>query len=98
MRFVRLGQLGLVERDRPGDRQRLIGQVDEGVGVLRYRVPVIIDQVGVRGLFRQRLETVPDPPGDKDRGLRAHLNGEATTEPIAWPQVDPRAEDPPGRE
>ena len=96
MRLVCRGQLGLLEWDRPVDGQRLVGKVDEGVGLLRCRIPVIIDQVGVRSLFRQGLEGVPDPAWHKDRGLGTHLRREAAAEAISAAEVNPGTEDPPG--
>src|SRR4030095_7336799 len=95
MRLVCRGQLRPLEWDWPVDRQRLVRKVDEGVGIPCCRTPVIIDQVGVRGVLRQGLEGVPDPARHKDRSLGAHLGGEAAAEAFSWSQIDPGAEDPP---
>ena len=78
MGLVGVGQLGLVERDRPVDRQGLVGQVDERIGLLGRRAPMVVDQVGVRGLVLEGLERVADAAGHEDRGLRPHLEGART--------------------
>ena len=85
-----------VQRDRPVDGQRLVGQVDEGVGVLGRRAPVVVDQVGVGRLVVQGLEGVAHAAGHEHRGLRSDLHGEGAAEVLPRPQVDPGTEDPSG--
>ena len=89
------GQLGLVERDRPVDGHGLVGQVEEGVGVLGRQAPMVVDQVGVGGFVLQGLEGVAHAAGHVDRGLRPHLEGERPAEMITGSQVHPGPEDPP---
>ena len=98
MRLVRLRQLRLLERNRPVDRQCLVGKIDEGVGVPCRRRPMIIDQIGVRRLIGQSLKGVADPARHEDRRLRTHLKCEAATEAGARAQIDPSTEDSSGRQ
>ncbi len=86
---VLVGQLPLVHRDRPVDRQRGIGVVD--CDVRRVGAPVVVDQVGVRRRIGERLVAVADPAGHEDGDPGHEVDGERRTEAVARAQVDPRA-------
>ncbi len=94
---VGLGDLGLVERDRPADRELRVGQVDEGVGRLGLRAPVLVDQVGIGRAWFQGLVAVGDPARHEHRRLRAQLQAHDGAEGGTGSQVDPGAEHPPGQ-
>ena len=92
--FVRLGDGGLVERDRPLDGELGVGEVHEGVGLLQLQRPVGVHQVGVGGAVLQGLEGVAHAARDVD-GL-ARIQGAGEDLPVggaALAQVDPGAED-----
>ena len=90
---VRLGDGGLVQRDRPLDGELGVGEVHEGVGPLQLEGPVGVHQVGVGGAVLQRLEGVAHAARDVD-GL-ARVQGAGEHLPVggaALAQVDPCAE------
>ena len=91
---VRLGDGGLVERDRPLDGELGVGEVHEGVGPLQLERPVGVHQVGVGGAVLQGLEGVAHAARDVD-GLAGIQNGrEHLAEGLAaLAQVHPGAED-----
>ena len=91
---VRLGDGGLVERDRPLDGELRVGEVHEGVGPLQLQRPVGVHQVGVGGAVLQGLEGVAHAARDVD-GLAGIQNGrEHLAEGLAsLAQVHPCAED-----
>src|SRR5512133_4302554 len=93
---VGIGKLGLLQWDRPVDRQCLVCEVDERVRLLGCRRPMIVDQIGIRRLLSQSLIGIPDATWYEDRCFGAHLQGETATEAITSTQIDPDAEDPPG--
>lgn len=64
--FVRLGDGGLVERDGPLDGELGVGEVHEGVGLLQFKGPVGVHQVGVGGAVLQGLEGVAHAARDVD--------------------------------
>ena len=91
---VRLGDGGLVERDRPLDGELGVGEVHEGVGPLQLERPVGVHQVGVGGAVLQGLEGVAHAARDVD-GLRGVEHGRVDL-PVggaALAQVHPGAED-----
>src|SRR5512133_4245926 len=92
---VGIGKLGLLQWDRPVDRQCLVCKIDERVGLPGCRRPMIVDQIGIRRLLSQRLIGIPDATWYEDRCFGAHLQGETATEAITSTQIDPDAEDPP---
>lgn len=55
---VGLGDGGLLQRDRPLDGELGICEVHEGVGLLQFKGPVGVHQVGVGGAILERLEGV----------------------------------------
>lgn len=63
---VGLGDRGLVERDRPLDGELGVGEVNEGIGLLQFKGPVGVHQVGVGGAVLQRLEGVAHAARDVD--------------------------------
>lgn len=63
---VRLGDGGLIERDRPLDGELGVGEVHEGVRLLELQRPVGVHQVGVGGAVLQRLEGVAHAARDVD--------------------------------
>lgn len=91
---VRLGDGGLVERDRPPDGELGVGEVHEGVGLLQFKGPVGVHQVGVGGAVLKGLEGVAHAARDVD-GLAGIQNGrEHLAEGLAaLAQVHPGAED-----
>ena len=92
------GELGLRERDRPGDRDGLVGEVQEGVLRLRGGGPVVVDEVGVGRGRLEGLEGVAHPAGHEDRDLRGDLLPVDGAEGVSLAQVHPGAEHPPGRD
>ena len=91
---VRLGDGGLVERDRPLDGELGVGEVHEGVGPLQLQRPVGVHQVGVGGAVLQRLEGVAHAARDVDGPARVQGAGEHLAECLAaLAQVHPGAED-----
>lgn len=91
---VRLGDGGLIQRDRPLDGELGVGEVHEGVGPLQLEGPVGVHQVGVGGAVLQGLEGVAhaardvDGPGGVQHGRVDLAEGGA-----ALAQVHPGAED-----
>ena len=91
---VRLGDGGLVERDRPLDGELGVGEVHEGVGLLELEGPVGVHQVGVGGAVLQGLEGVAHAARDVDGPGRVERAGEHLAEGLAaLAQVHPGAED-----
>lgn len=91
---VRLGDGGLVERDRPLDGELGVGEVHEGVGPLQLERPVGVHQVGVGGAVLQGLEGVAHAARDVDGLARVERAGEHLAEGLAaLAQVHPGAED-----
>ena len=91
---VRLGDGGLVERDRPLDGELGVGEVHEGVGPLELERPVGVHQVGVGGAVLQGLEGVAHAARDVDGLARVQGAGEHLAEGLAaLAQVHPGAED-----
>ena len=91
---VRLGDGGLVERDRPLDGELGVGEVHEGVGPLQLEGPVGVHQVGVGGAVLQGLEGVAHAARDVDGLARVERAGEHLAEGLAaLAQVHPGAED-----
>lgn len=91
---VRLGDGGLVERDRPLDGELGVGEVHEGVGPLELERPVGVHQVGVGGAVLQGLEGVAHAARDVDGPAR--VQGAGVDLPVggaALAQVHPGAED-----
>ena len=92
--FVRLGDGGLVERDRPLDGELGVGEVHEGVGPLELQRPVGVHQVGVGGAVLERLEGVAHAARDVDGLGRVERAGEHLPVGLAaLAQVHPGAED-----
>ncbi len=92
--FVRLGDGGLVERDRPLDGELGVGEVHEGVGPLELQRPVGVHQVGVGGAVLQRLEGVAHAARDVDGPARVERAGvDLAVGGAALAQVHPCAED-----
>ena len=92
--FVRLGDGGLVERDRPLNVELGVGEVHEGVGLLELQRPVGVHQVGVGGAVLQRLEGVAHAARDVDGPARVERAGEhLAVGGAALAQVHPGAED-----
>ena len=92
--FVRLGDGGLGQRDRPLDGELGVGEVHEGVGPLELQRPVGVHQVGVGGAVLQGLEGVAHAARDVD-GL-AGIQGAGEHLPVggaALAKVHPCAED-----
>lgn len=91
---VGLGDGGLVQWDGPLDGELGVGEVHEGVGLLQFKGPVGVHQVGVGGAVLQRLEGVAHAARDVD-GLAGIQNGrEHLAEGLAaLAQVHPCAED-----
>ena len=91
---VGLGDGGLLERDRPLDGELGVGEVHERVGLLQFKGPVGVHQVGVGGAVLERLEGVAHAARDVD-GL-GRVQGAGEDLPVggaALAQVDPCAED-----
>lgn len=63
---VRLGDGGLREWDRPLDGKLGVGEVHERVGLLQFKGPVGVHQVGVGGAVLQGLEGVAQAARDVD--------------------------------
>ena len=63
---VGLGDGGLRERDRPLNGKLGVGEVHERVGLLQFKGPVGVHQVGVGGAVLQRLEGVAHAARDVD--------------------------------
>ena len=95
--LVGVRQLSPLERDRPIDGHRLVGQIEERVGLPGRGTPVIVDEVGVRGAVHQGLERVADAARHEHRLLRTHPEAEHRAEALPGSQVHPGAEDLPGR-
>jgi len=92
--FVRLGDGGLGQRDRPPDGEIGVGEVHEGVGPLQLQGPVGVHQVGVGGAVLERLEGVAHAARDVDGPGRVERAGEHLPVGLATlAQVDPCAED-----
>ncbi len=91
---VLVGDLRLVERDRPRDGRRLVAQVEGRVG--HARSPVVVDEVGVGRAVLERLVAVADAARDEDRDRRVDLEVERRAEGLALAHVDPGAEDAAG--
>lgn len=91
---VGLGDRGLVERDRPLDGELGVGEVHEGVGLLQFKGPVGVHQVGVGGAVLKGLEGVAHAARDVD-GLRRVQDGRVDLAEglAALAQVHPGAED-----
>ena len=96
MRLVLVRELGLLQRDRPGDGRGLVGEVQERVLALGVGGPVVVDQVGVGGVVLQGLEGVAHAAGNEDGLAGVELGGEDGAEGRALAQVHPGAEDPAG--
>ena len=91
---VRLGDGGLVQRDRPLDGELRVGEVHEGVRPLQLERPVGVHQVGVGGAVLQGLEAVAHAARDVDGPGRVERTGEHLAEGLAsLAQVHPCAED-----
>ena len=91
---VGLGDGGLVQRDRPLDGEFRVGEVHEGVGLLQFKGPMGIHQVGVGGAVLERLEGVAHAARDVDGLARVQGAGEhLAVGGAALAQVDPGAED-----
>ena len=91
--FVRLGDGGLIQRDRPLDGELGVGEVHEGVGPLELQRPVGVHQVGVGGAVLQGLEGVAHAARDVDGPGR--VQGAGVDLPVggaALAQVHPGAE------
>lgn len=92
--FVRLGDGGPVQRDRPLDGELGVGEVHEGVGPLELQRPVGVHQVGVGGAVLQGLEGVAHAARDVDGPGRVERAGEHLPVGLAaLAQVHPGAED-----
>ena len=91
--FVRLGDGGLVQRDRPLDGELGVGEVHEGVRLLELQGPVGVHQVGVGGAVLERLEGVAHAARDVD-GLGGVQHGRVDLAEggAALAQVHPGAE------
>ena len=92
--FVRLGDGGLGQRDRPLDGELRVGEVHERVGPLQLEGPVGVHQVGVGGAVLQGLEGVAHAARDVDGPAR--VQGASVDLPVglaALAQVHPGAED-----
>ena len=92
--FVRLGNGRLVQRDGPLDGEFRVGEVHERVGLLQFKRPVGVHQVGVGGSVLQGLEGVTHAARDVD-GLGG-VQGAGEDLPVgaaALAQVHPGAED-----
>ena len=90
---VRLGDGGLVERDRPLDGELGVGEVHEGVGPLQLQRPVGVHQVGVGGAVLECLEGVAHAARDVDGPGRVERAGVNLAEGLAaLAQVHPCAE------
>ena len=63
---VGLGDGGLLQRNRPLDGELGVGEVHEGVGLLQFKGPVGVHQVGVGGAVLERLEGVAHAARDVD--------------------------------
>ena len=91
--LVRLGDGGLVERDRPLDGELGVGEVHERVGPLELQRPVGVHQVGVGGAVLQRLEGVSHAARDVDGlGRVEHGRVDLAEGGAALAQVHPGAE------
>jgi len=91
---VGIGDGGLVERDGPLDGELRVGEVHEGVGLLQFKGPMGVHQVGVGGAVLQGLEGVAHAARDVD-GLGGVQHGRVDL-PVggaALAQVHPGAED-----
>ncbi len=91
---VGLGDGGLIQRDRPLDVELRVGEIHEGVGLLQFKGPVGVHQVGVGGAVLQGLEGVAHAARDVD-GLGGVQHGREHL-PVggaALAQVNPGAED-----
>ena len=73
---VGLGYGGLLQRDRPLDGELGVGEVHEGVGLLQFKGPMGIHQVGVGGAVLQGLEGVAHAARDVDGLARVERAGE----------------------
>ena len=91
---VGLGDGGLVERDGPLNVELGVGEVHEGVGLLQFKGPVGVHQVGVGGAVLQGLEGVAHAARDVD-GLGGVQDGRVDLAEglAALAKVDPGAED-----
>ena len=91
---VGLGDGGLVQWDRPLDGELRVGEVHEGIGLLQFKGPVGVHQVGVGGAVLQGLEGVAHAARDVDGPGRVERAGVDLAEGgAALAQVDPGAED-----
>lgn len=91
---VGLGDGGLLQRDRPPDGELGVGEVHEGVGLLQFKGPVGVHQVGVGGAVLQGLEGVAHAARDVDGPGRVERAGVDLAESLAaLAQVHPGAED-----
>ena len=91
---VGLGDGGLLQRDRPLDGELGICEVHEGVGLLQFKGPVGVHQVGVGGAILERLEGVAHAARDVDGLGRVECAGEHLAEGLAaLAKVHPCAED-----
>ena len=91
---VGLGDGGLIQRDGPLDVELGVGEVNEGVGLLQFKRPVGVHQVGVGGAVLQGLEGVAHAARDVDGPARVERAGEHLAEGLAaLAQVHPGAED-----
>ena len=91
---VRLGDGGLIQRDRPLDRELRVGEVHERVGPLQLERPVGVHQVGVGGAVLQRLEGVAHAARNVD-GLGGVQHGrvDLAVGGAALAEVHPGSED-----
>ena len=94
--LVLLADDRLGQRDRPVDRRGGVAQRERGVG--HPGAPVVVDEVGVGRRVLEHLVAVADAAGHEDRDRGVHLEREGRAEGLALAHVDPRAEDPAGRE
>ena len=91
---VLVRELGVLERDGPGDGRRRVREVEERVLALRVGGPVVVHQVRVGGVRLERLVGVAHPARHEDGLLRAELHGGDGAEGRPFAQVHPGAEDP----
>ena len=95
---VRLGPLGLLQRDRPIDMQVRVGEVHERVRPLLLQAPVRVHEIRVHGTVLQRLEAVAHATRHVDRLRRIQYGRVHLAERIARTQIHPRAEHRAGRD
>ena len=89
---VRLGPLGLLQRDRPIDMQIRIREIHERVRPLLLQAPVRVHEIRVHGTVLQGLEAVAHATRHVDRLRWIQYGRVHLAEGFARTQVHPRAE------